>query len=36
MTLAEGTRRRPGVAMRTVSGIVLDLVRLIASLRAGA
>jgi hypothetical protein len=32
-TLSEGTRRHPGVAMRTDGGIILDLLRLIASLR---
>ena len=36
LTLSEGTRKRPGVAMRTDGGIILDLLRLIASLRAGA
>jgi hypothetical protein len=32
-TLTEGTRRRPGMAVRTDGGIILDLLRLIASLR---
>jgi hypothetical protein len=32
-TLTEGTRRHPGVAMRTDGGVILDLLRLIASLR---
>jgi hypothetical protein len=34
-TLSEGTRKRPGVAMRTDGGILLDLLRLMASLRPG-
>jgi hypothetical protein len=35
-TLTEGSRKRPGVAMRTDGGIILDLLRLLASLRADA
>ena len=35
-TLTEGTRRHPGVAMRTDGGVILDLLRLIASLRTSS
>jgi hypothetical protein len=35
-TLTEGSRKQPGVAMRTDGGIILDLLRLLASLRADA
>ena len=35
-SLTEGSRKRPGVAKRTDGGIILDLLRLIASLRADA
>jgi hypothetical protein len=36
LTLTEGSRKQPGVAMRTDGGIILDLLRLLASLRADA
>ena len=36
LTLSEGSRKRPGVQVRTDGGIILDLLRLIASLRADA
>ena len=36
LTLTEGSRKQPSVAMRTDGGIILDLLRLLASLRADA